>query len=129
MTIVKNKALRFLLFGLGVASVITGFIGIFLPLLPTTPFVLFAAWCFMRSSERAHNWIYQQPLLATTLINWKKERAISRRTKILAVSMILISIAVMSFKIKQLYILIPVVFILLCVSIFILTRKEGAVKL
>lgn len=125
MSVVKNQALRFFLFSLGVISVVTGFIGIFLPLLPTTPFVLLAAWCFMKSSNKAHQWIYRQPLLGPALIKWEKEKAISRRTKILAISMIVISIVAISIKVDQPYIKIPVFALLLGVSGFIATRNEG----
>ncbi|UYL07468.1 YbaN family protein [Bdellovibrio sp. SKB1291214] len=101
-----------------------GIIGVFLPILPTTPFVILSAWCFVRSSKKAHAWLYRQPLFGPALKNWDEKRAISRRAKLLAVSMILVSLTVMWLRIQNQNVLLVATAVLVSVSIFIATRNE-----
>lgn len=112
------------LFVTGVISLALGVLGIFLPLLPTTPFILLSAWCFVKSSPRAHQWLYSQPLLGQSLRDWEQNKSIARSTKIVAVSMIVVSLIVI--WLGSIYIGIQIgVSILLCgVSVFIVTRPE-----
>ncbi|MFN4210963.1 MAG: YbaN family protein, partial [Devosia sp.] len=60
--------------------------GVVLPLLPTTPFVLAAAWCFCRSSPRMAGWLEEHPVLGRSIINWQREGAVSWRSKMAAVA-------------------------------------------
>ncbi len=57
------------------------FVGVFLPLLPTVPFLLLAAFCFARSSERLHNWLLTHPTFGPSVVDWQERRAISMRSK------------------------------------------------
>lgn len=125
MNLVKNKVLRTSIFISGCISVALGVIGIFLPLLPTTPFVLLAAWCFLRSSEKAHTWIYAHPVFGKALTEWDKNRAIAPATKAVAVSTILLSIIVIWLKVENEWIRNSVSAVMACVSIFILTRRNS----
>jgi len=59
-----------------------GLIGIALPLLPTVPFVLLAAFCFARSSERLHAWLLEHPTFGPPIEDWRRSGAISRRGKV-----------------------------------------------
>jgi hypothetical protein len=58
-----------------------GALGVFLPLLPTTPFILLAAFAFARSSPRLHNWLLQHRVFGPLIDNWRRYGAISRRAK------------------------------------------------
>ncbi|GGI75886.1 YbaN family protein [Shewanella gelidii] len=60
----------------GLSSLALGLIGIVLPVLPTVPFILLAAFCFARSSERLHTWLMQHPWFSEALQNWQKQGAI-----------------------------------------------------
>lgn len=61
-----------------------GIIGAFLPLLPTTPFLLLAAWAATRGSPELHRWLYEHPKYGPQLIAWEEKRAVSTEAKILA---------------------------------------------
>ncbi len=78
--------LRLFWSALGCLAISLGVLGIFLPLLPTTVFLLLAAFCFARSSPRLHAWLVEHPTLGPPILNWRDYRAISQRAKVLAVS-------------------------------------------
>ncbi|MEM7098236.1 MAG: YbaN family protein [Pseudomonadota bacterium] len=76
--------MRYLWISLGWLCVGLGLLGAFLPLLPTTPFLLLAAYAFSRGSERLHEWLVSHPKLGPPIRDWQNEGAISRRTKVVA---------------------------------------------
>lgn len=80
--------IRYLLIVLGNLSLVLGIIGIFLPLLPTTPFLLLAATLYVRSSERLYQWLIHQKYLGTYIRNFREHRAIPLRAKIISVSLV-----------------------------------------
>lgn len=69
----------------GVVSLVTGIIGIFLPVLPTTPFVLVAAWCFSRGCARCERWLLEHRRFGPMVHDWRRNRAVPLRAKQLAV--------------------------------------------
>lgn len=77
----------YLLVGIGCVSVSLGVIGIFLPLMPTTCFILLAAWCFSRSSNTFHSWLVGQKYLGPIVIAWEQDKGIEPpvRNRILCV--------------------------------------------
>jgi uncharacterized membrane protein YbaN (DUF454 family) len=77
-----------LLVAVGLLAVVLGTIGIFLPLLPTTPFLLLAAACFVRSSERLYQWLLNHKWFGSYIRNYREHRAISLRTKVVGIVML-----------------------------------------
>lgn len=77
---------RVLYLGIGWAAVGLGLLGVALPLLPTTPFLLIAAWAFAKASPALRDWLHGHPRLGPFLRAWAEERAVPRRAKVLAVS-------------------------------------------
>lgn len=90
--LVENRALRWFLFGLGWLSVSLGVLGIFLPLLPTTPFMLLAAGCFARSSERFYCWITSHHRYGPMIADYLAGKGLPMRAKYLAISLLWLSI-------------------------------------
>jgi len=78
---------RWLLMAAGALCVVLGVIGIFLPLLPTTPLMLLAAACFARSSRRFHDWLLANRTFGPLILEWEKHRSIPRRTKFTAIAL------------------------------------------
>ncbi|TAI67975.1 YbaN family protein [Bradyrhizobium sp. Leo170] len=71
---------------LGFIFVATGFVGAFLPVLPTTPFLILATTCFARSSPRLENWLLSHPRFGPALRAWHEHGAIPPRAKLLALA-------------------------------------------
>lgn len=74
-------------FGLGFLALVLGFIGIFLPLLPTTPLVILAAFAFSKSSPRFERWLLGHRIFGPIIADWRANRAIAPRYKAISVSM------------------------------------------
>lgn len=75
---------RLLWLGSGALALLVGVVGIVLPLLPTTPFVLLAAFCFTRGSARCEAWLLGHPRLGPIVRDWRATRAVPWRAKLLA---------------------------------------------
>ena len=78
----------------GWVFVILGGIGIFLPLLPTTPFMIAAAACFSRSSPRLHAWLLSRPVVGPVVKDWERHGVIAVRVKLVATATMLAGILI-----------------------------------
>ncbi len=109
---------------LGLVSAGLGLVGTALPLVPTTPFLLVAAYAFARSSPRLHDWLLHHPQFGPLIINWRQHRAISRRVKI--VSIMIMGSMVLAGWLAGLSSLVVTAqaMIMACVALFILTRPD-----
>lgn len=88
---------RWLLICAGVVSVGLATAGIFLPLLPTTPFLLLAAACFFRSSDRLYRWITTHRWFGPYIRNYREHKAITRQTKVVTMVLLWGAIAYAAF--------------------------------
>ena len=75
---------RLLYVGLGLFFVGLAVLGVFLPVLPTTPFLLLASYFLIRSSPRLHRWLLRSRLFGPLLRDWQRHRAVRRRVKVTA---------------------------------------------
>ncbi len=80
---------------LAYASAGLGIIGAFLPVLPTTPFLLVAAWAATRGSPELHRWLHEHPRFGPPLVAWEEKRAVATGTKWLACTLMLASWTIM----------------------------------
>lgn len=85
---------RHVLIILGWISILLGLIGAFLPIMPTVPFLILAAFFFSKSSDRLHKWLLDRPKIGPALKDWETNRIIRKPAKILATIFLLGSIAV-----------------------------------
>lgn len=87
------KALkRYALISTGIISLLIGIIGIVLPLLPTTPFLLLSAACFARSSDRFYRWLINHPWFGQYIQDYRSGRGIPLRVKLVTIGMLWLSI-------------------------------------
>lgn len=102
-----------------------GFIGAFLPLLPTVPFMLLAAYCFGRGSERFHEWLITHPTFGPPILDWMEHGTISRRSKRAAgVAILLAFVISLVLGVRPVILAIQAI-VLIGVAIFIFSRREG----
>jgi len=90
----RKKIKKYLLMSLGVVFVILGMIGVLLPLLPTTPFLLLALACFANSSPQFHKALLNNRWFGPGLQQWEENRSIARASKIKAMMLIVVTFAV-----------------------------------
>ena len=109
---------------LGFICVALGVLGIFLPVLPTTPFLLLAAWLFAKSSDNLYNKLLENKYVGSYIKNFREHRSIPMPTKIFAISMIWVSIGIsVVFAVKMLWVKIVLVSIAAIVTAYILSFK------
>ncbi len=124
----RSAWLRYLLLGIGCISVALGVIGIFLPVMPTTPFLLLAAACFARSSPRFHAWLLGHPQLGPLLKAYLGGEGIPRKAKVLAIGSTWVSIAMSCWLVPWPWLRGLLVGIALAVTVYIARLKTSAVK-
>ncbi|HSQ35082.1 MAG TPA: YbaN family protein [Candidatus Binatia bacterium] len=120
---------KYFLIAAGILFLLLGVAGIFLPLLPTTPFILLAAASFFRSSERLYAWLLNQKFLGRRIRCYRVYHAISLRSKVLSLAMLWLTIGYSAlFVVKIIWIKILLFLIAAAVSVHLLcfrtlTRK------
>jgi hypothetical protein len=82
MHVNKVRIRNWILIAVGILSVALGLLGVFVPLLPTTPFLLLAAACFMRSSARLYRWLIHHKWFGPYIRSYREHRAITLRAKV-----------------------------------------------
>ena len=102
-----------------------GVVGAFLPILPTVVFMLAAAFCFARGSERLHRWLMNHPQFGPPIHDWNRNGAIRRPAKRMAMAAIGLSFALAVGIGLPVWALAAQALALGGVSVFILTRPEG----
>jgi len=116
--------LRILLVTAGTFCVGLGIVGIFVPVLPTTPFLLLAAICYARSSQRFHGWLLNNKWFGSYIRNYLERKGITLRAKIITLTLLWITIGVsVAFAVETLALKLILVIIAIGVSIHILSVR------
>lgn len=117
------KISKNLLIVAGTTSTAIGIVGIFVPVLPTTPFLLLAAACYMRSSERFYRWLVHNRVFGAYIRNYIEGRGIPARVKAITISLLWLSIGLSAaFGTENLIIRIVLAAVAVGVTIHILLR-------
>ena len=104
--------MRIVYLGIGILALLLGFIGIFLPVLPTTPFILLSAYCFAKSSPRLYQWLISNKTFGPIILEWQQFRTISPPVKKRAIFLIMITFTItIFFFIEQIYLQFLLLFI------------------
>jgi uncharacterized membrane protein YbaN (DUF454 family) len=125
----KEKGLRIFFFFIGTFSLILGIIGIFIPILPTTPLLLLAAACYARSSKRAYHWLLNNRIFGTYIKNYKEGKGMPFKVKIFTITLLWVVILISAFLIIQtLWIQIILLIIATIITIHIVLIKPKQKK-
>jgi uncharacterized membrane protein YbaN (DUF454 family) len=91
LPLARSRSLRILMLAVGTLFVGLGILGLILPLLPGTPFLLIAAFCYARASERFYRWLLSNRLTGPSIRSWREHRALPRRVKPRAIGAVLLA--------------------------------------
>jgi len=112
---------RIILLALGWFCVGLAFIGIFLPGIPTTPFLIVALWAFAQSSKKFHAWLLNHKRFGPILQNWESHRVVPRKAKILMVIFQFFAVIMFHFSIQNIYLTGILAITLIIVARWVLT--------
>jgi uncharacterized membrane protein YbaN (DUF454 family) len=118
---------RYLLIALGTLSLAIGIVGIFTPVLPTTPFLLLAAACYLRSSERFHRWLMNNRVFGSYIRNYTEGRGIPLRVKLFTIALLWVTIGISIWLVSNMIVTAVLLFVAVGVSLhiaFIRARKK-----
>ena len=107
----------------GTVCVGLGVLGMFLPLLPTTVFLLMAAYCYSRSSERFHTWLLTNKLFGPYIKNYKSGKGISLRQKISSISILWVTIGLSIWMLGGFWVTLMLLLIALAVTLHLVRIK------
>ena len=116
--------MNYILVAFGTISLVLGVIGIFMPVLPTTPFLLLAASLYLKGSKPLYDRLMATEYLGTYIRNFKENRAIPLRVKVTSVSLVWITLLYCAFFVaKEWWMSAIFILIAICVSVHILSYK------
>ena len=120
--------IRYLLMGLGWLFFAIGLIGVFLPILPTTPFMLLAAACFSKSSERFHRWLLNNRVFGPVIKDWQEHGIIQPHAKRRALLLVALTFLISILIVPKLWLKFMLVGFWLASSFFI-ARLPTSIKI
>lgn len=118
-----NSLRKYLLIFLGTLSLGLGVIGVFLPVLPTTPFLLLASFCYVRSSKRMYNWLINHKIFGAYIYCYLNYKAVPKKTKIGALIFLWTTLIVSAALVPSLHVRIFLLVVGIAVTTHLVTLK------
>jgi len=112
---------RTILISLGLLCVGLGFVGVFVPGIPTTIFLIIALWAFTKSSEKLRHWLLNHKRFGPILNNWQEHKVVPRRAKILMVVLMSLAVILFYYSLQSLILTIGLIIILVSVAIYVIS--------
>jgi len=112
---------KIILISLGWLCVSLGFIGIFIPGIPTTIFLIIALWAFTKSSKKLRYWLLHHKKFGPILKNWQEHKVVPRRAKILMVVLMIFASILFYYSLQKLFLTIGLIIILVLVAIYVIS--------
>ncbi len=119
---------RLILLIIGWSCVGLAFLGIFLPGIPTTPFLIVALWAFAQSSKKFHSWLLNHKKFGPILKNWESDKVVPLKGKILMVIFQIFAVIMFHFTIQNIYLTILLAIILFIVASWVMTFPSDLKK-
>ena len=112
---------RTILISLGWLCVGLGFVGVFVPGIPTTIFLIIALWAFTKSSKKLRHWLLNHKRFGPILSNWQEHKVVPRRAKILMVVLMSLAVILFYYSSQSLILTIGLIIILVSVAIYVIS--------
>ena len=116
----KNLILK----SIGGISLVLGVLGVFLPLLPSTCFILLATWAFSKSSPQFHGWLTQRSPFSSSIKNWQQHRTVPKKAKVAATLSLVTSFVITSLFVTNEIVLIALSLGMIALLAYLLTRES-----
>ncbi|NLB81804.1 MAG: DUF454 domain-containing protein [Clostridiaceae bacterium] len=123
MSPIVDKIKKCLLIIIGTISLVLGITGLFLPVLPTTPFLLLASFCYLRSSQRLYQWLMTRKIIGAYILNYITYKAVPKSTKVFSIIFLWITLIASMILIGHWHVRIFLILVGLGVSIHLLMLK------
>ncbi len=119
---------KIVFFIIGYSCVGLALIGIFLPGIPTTPFLIVALWAFAKSSKKLHYWLLNHKKFGPTLSNWESHKVVPKKGKKLMVILQFFAVAIFHYTIQKTYLTVLLIFILIFTARYVLSLPSELPK-
>jgi hypothetical protein len=125
----QNSSTEKIVFTLvGTISLLIGLIGIILPVIPTTPFILFSAWCYYRGSERFHDWLVNHPYLGPIVEEYGNGEGMTKESKIKAIILTWTAVLMTAVFILQSLLMRAIIIVIAVIGTIVLIRIKTRKK-
>ena len=112
---------KIILITLGWCCVGMAFIGVFVPGIPTTIFLIVALWAFARSSKKFHSWLLNHKRFGPILQNWESHKVVPRNAKILMVILQIFAVIIFHYSLQNIYLTVLLIITLIFVARYVLS--------